>query len=65
MGAQKVCQPLNYRSLESDIRARHCAKQALERAVAAVNAPALTSYCLAQNGNKSRIIETATIAPER
>jgi UrcA family protein len=61
--AHEVCQPLNYRSLESDVRERECSKEAVGHAVMAINSPALTSYHLAQTG-QSKFTAMAMIARE-
>lgn len=45
--AGEVCQPINAREVESVLRSQRCT-QAIARGVAAVNAPALTSYYLAR-----------------
>jgi UrcA family protein len=42
--AREVCQPLDPHDLASLDAARRCERQAIERAVADVGAPALTSY---------------------
>jgi UrcA family protein len=44
--ARDVCEPLIASDLASTIGARACVAQAIERAVAEVNAPQLTSYYL-------------------
>jgi UrcA family protein len=46
--AGEVCQPVNAREVESVMRSNRCTPQAIARAVADVNAPALTSYYLAK-----------------
>lgn len=46
--AGEVCEPVNARALESVERSHRCTEQAIARAVADVNAPALTSYYLAK-----------------
>lgn len=46
--AGEVCQPINAREVESVLRSQRCTQQAIARGVAAVNAPALTSYYLAK-----------------
>jgi UrcA family protein len=48
--AGEVCQPVNAREVESVMRSNRCTQQAIARAVADVNAPALTSYYLAKTG---------------
>jgi UrcA family protein len=46
--AREVCEPLIARALESVERSHRCTEQAIARAVADVNAPALTSHYLAK-----------------
>jgi UrcA family protein len=46
--AAEVCEPINVREVASVMRSHGCAQQAIARAVADVNAPALTSYYLAK-----------------
>jgi UrcA family protein len=46
--AAEVCEPVNARALESFLSAKRCAEQSIARAVAYVNAPALTSLHLAK-----------------
>jgi UrcA family protein len=46
--AAEVCQPVPAREVESVLRSQRCMQQAIARAVADVNAPALTSYYLAK-----------------
>lgn len=46
--AREVCEPLIASDRSAVASARACAEQAIERAVAAVNAPQLTSYYLAK-----------------
>ena len=53
--ARQVCEPMIARDLPSEMRARACAAQALDRAVTDVNAPQLTSYHLAKAGRKPAI----------
>jgi UrcA family protein len=48
--ARLVCEPTGERSLQSIVLMRRCVEQSIERAVAAVNAPALTDYYLAKTG---------------
>jgi UrcA family protein len=53
--AAEVCEPVNARALKSFLISRRCAEQAVSRAVAYVNAPALTNLHLA----KKRLIIVA------
>ncbi len=48
--ARLVCEPVNDRALSSIALTRRCMEQAVERAVADVNAPALTNYHLTKTG---------------
>jgi UrcA family protein len=48
--ARMVCEPFNVRALGSLVTMRRCVEEAIERAVAKVNAPALTDYYLAKTG---------------
>jgi UrcA family protein len=48
IAAQAVCEPLNARELASLNWARHCVRKAIDRAIADVNVPTLTTYHLAQ-----------------
>jgi UrcA family protein len=47
--AQEVCAPLIARDLKAIATSKRCTKQAIARAVAAVNAPLLTSYYLTKS----------------
>jgi UrcA family protein len=44
IAAEQVCEPLNARALSSVAAAHRCMEQAVARAVAEVNVPALSSY---------------------
>jgi UrcA family protein len=46
--AQQVCEPVDARQVQALTISRHCAKQAIARAVRDVNAPMLTTYYLAK-----------------
>ncbi|MDB6043877.1 MAG: hypothetical protein JWM63_2428 [Gammaproteobacteria bacterium] len=46
--AAQVCEPVNARALESFLSAKRCTEQSIARAVAYVNAPALTNLHLAK-----------------
>jgi UrcA family protein len=48
--AAQVCEQINARSLPAVALAHRCMAQAISRAVADVNVPALSSYHLAQTG---------------
>jgi UrcA family protein len=48
--ARDVCAPFNSRALGSIADARSCTEHSIARAVADVNAPALTSYHLTNTG---------------
>ena len=54
--ADEVCEPAPPFSTRSEILAHACAKQAVDRAVADVNLPQLTSYHLAKTGRVQGII---------
>jgi UrcA family protein len=54
--AREVCEPMNARDLQSIAVSMRCREQAIERAVADVNAPLLTTY------NLTKSAPTATIA---
>ncbi len=54
--AREVCEPLIASDLQTAVRSMTCAEQAIERAIAEVNAPKLTSYYLAK---KHRVITVA------
>jgi UrcA family protein len=56
LAARRVCEPAMLRDLGSEQRARLCAAHALEQAIAAVNAPQLTSYHQEKQGVKVPII---------
>jgi UrcA family protein len=55
--ARMVCAPANERALESITPTRRCVEQAVKRAVADVNAPALTNYYLAKTGQSIILAE--------
>jgi UrcA family protein len=57
--ATEVCEPVNARALASIMRSQRCMEHAIARAVADVNAPALTSYYLAKTK------QTVTLAQRR
>ena len=50
--AREVCEPINARALAASQAAHKCAAESIARAVADVNAPALTGYHLAKTGRK-------------
>ena len=54
--AREVCEPINARALGVIQAARKCVDESIARAVADVNAPALTSYHRAKTG------QTVTLA---
>jgi UrcA family protein len=55
--AGDACQPVPAREVESVLRSQRCTQQAIARAVAAVNAPELTSYYLAKTGQATTLAQ--------
>jgi UrcA family protein len=59
--ADEVCEPATPFSQRSEILAHACAKQALDRAIADLNLPQLTSYHLAKIGRVQEINSQAQL----
>jgi UrcA family protein len=58
--AERVCDSLDRKDVERQLKFNHCRQAALDNAVSVVSLPALTSYHLAQVSNTGKFERVAT-----